>query len=77
MQDRTVRHLTWEDLTESHGEGFWFLRRGYDLVGEVYPCGDGFRWHCKLSDWRKLEDTPEAAKASLLASVKKEIARAS
>lgn len=69
--------LTWEDTSEEGAPGqFWELRRGDCLVGEVYPRGDHFRWHCKLSDWRQMEDTAEAAKTNLLASVKKEIARA-
>lgn len=55
--------------------GFWNLHRKRELVGEVHPQGSGFRWHCKLSDVRRVEETEDGAKAALMASVRAESAR--
>jgi len=56
---------------EEYEDTFWLL---YEedaegrpcLVGELYPRGPGFRWHHKLTDWRQMEETEEAAIAALL-----------
>ncbi len=61
--------LRWEE----DEDGFCLLYVGDRLVGETYPRGDGFRWHCKLTDIRRMETTLEAAKAAVLASVEGEL----
>ncbi len=59
----------WEEVEED----FWFLLDiDNKLIGEVYPRGDGFRWHEKRSDWRQWEETLDIAKANLLEKAIKE-----
>jgi hypothetical protein len=62
---------TWEEAEP----GFALLYVNSSSAGEVYPMGEGYRWHCKLSDWRQLEPTFALAKAALLVSVTREMLR--
>lgn len=64
--------FTWEERDED----LWsLLDADGRLVGEIYPRGDGYRWHCKVSDWRQMEPTLNQAKVNLLAQAMKEAAR--
>lgn len=60
--------LHWDDVD---GDGtFLILRRGDQLVGEVYPRGEEYRWHCKVSDRRQMETDAETARANLTTCVR-------
>jgi len=65
----TTHLFHWEEIEE----GYWHLLDIDDkLIGEIYPRGNGFRWHEKKSDWRQWEETPALAKNNLLERAIKE-----
>jgi hypothetical protein len=63
--------LVWEQERETGG-GSWGLYDGENLVGEIYPLGDGYRWREEASDTRRIASSLEAAKAACQASYEAE-----
>lgn len=63
------RYPQWEKVEGSQ----WNLIQGFRLVGEAYETENGFKWHCKTSDWRDTNAISiEQAKAECEASFWKE-----
>jgi hypothetical protein len=61
LTDLATAHqgVRWDDM----GDGNHWLYHQGTMVGEVYPRSEGWRWHCKTSDWREICDNLDLAKA--------------